>query len=136
MKTMKTMKTMKNILLIDDDKEILFILKTMITRHSNHTVVTVDSGNKAKMWLKSQAWDLIISDINLPDCNGLSMVKNIRKFNPEAKILMITGAHKMEHVIQAMHLKVDSFLLKPFGQEEFLSQVTALIKTTKKQAMR
>lgn len=122
---------MKKILIIDDDKDILFLLEKIIERCTDYTVVTVENGAQAQVWLGKNHWDLVITDVELPDCSGLSMVEQIRKHNPDAKVLMITGHHDTHTVIDALHLKVDAFLLKPFERNAFITQVKELVNTTK-----
>ena len=105
---------MKHILLIEDDKNLLNMLQLLIQRNTSFKVVTAENGVEAKTLLSDRTWDLIITDINLPDCSGLELVEFIRAHNEYAKILMITGNDDTSVAIKALNLNVDAYLLKPF----------------------
>ncbi len=122
---------MKKVLLIDDDKDVLFLLSKIIERHTDYFISTAENGLDAKSKLKDNSWDLIVTDVNLPDCKGHEIVNYARKFNSFAKILMITGDSDSRAVIEALNLKVDSYLLKPFDTSEFLSTVKNLANISK-----
>ena len=122
---------MKNILLIDDDVNLLNMLRLVIERNTKFNVATAENGESAKTQLSLKAWDLIITDVNLPDCTGLELVEYIKDYNENAKILMITGNDNIKNVIKALNLKVDTYLLKPFDLTEFLTSINKLAHLNK-----
>ncbi|MCO4821607.1 MAG: response regulator, partial [Flavobacteriaceae bacterium] len=117
---------MKHILLIEDDKNLLNMLDLLIQRNTGIDVVTAENGIEAKTLLNDRAWDLIITDINLPDCSGLELVELIRVKHENAKIIMITGNDDSNLAIKALNLQVDAYLLKPFDIEEFINAINKL----------
>ena len=117
---------MKHILLIEDDKNLLNMIRLLIQRNTCCKVVTAETGLDAKVLLSSKIWDLVITDINLPDCSGLELVGWIRAHNDFAKILMITGNDDSSVAIKALNLNVDAYLLKPFDINEFIETVNKL----------
>jgi len=117
---------MKNILLVEDDKNLLNMIRLLIQRNTNYKVASVESGLEAKVSLSKKVWDLVITDINLPDCSGLELVGWIRAHNEDAKILMITGNEDSNLAIKALNLNVDAYLLKPFDINEFIETVNKL----------
>ncbi len=122
---------MKKILLIDDDQDILFLLSKIIERHTGFFLATAENGQVAKSKLKNNNWDLVITDVNLPDCTGLDIVSFARRYNSLTKVLMITGSADANVVIEALNLKVDSYLLKPFDSNQFLERVNDLVNMSK-----
>ncbi len=122
---------MKKILLIDDDQDILFLLSKIIERHTGFFLSTAKDGKEAKSKLKNNNWDLVITDVNLPDCTGLEIVSYARQHNDLAKTLVITGDSDASIVIEALNLKVDSYLLKPFDSSQFLKRVNDLVNMSK-----
>lgn len=117
---------MKHILLIEDDDNLLNMLELSIRRSTEFNVTTAQNGTEAKALLNYNHWDLIVTDINLPDCTGLELAELIRTNNEFAKILMITGNNDTNNVIKALNLKVDAYLLKPFENNEFIDSITKL----------
>ncbi len=122
---------MKHILLIEDDKHLLNMLQLLIQRNTNFNLITAQNGVEAKALLNNRLWDVIITDLNLPDCTGLELVELIRAHNDLAKILMITGNNDTHNVIKALNLKVDAFLLKPFDNDGFIESIKKLADLNK-----
>jgi LmbE family N-acetylglucosaminyl deacetylase len=117
---------MKYILLIEDDKILLDMLQNLIKRKTACKVITAGNGKEAKQLLLEKSWDIVISDINLPDCSGLELVEFIKEHNELAKILMITGNSDSNNAIKALNLRVDAYLLKPFDHGQFINTINKL----------
>ncbi|WP_138205575.1 response regulator transcription factor [Haloimpatiens lingqiaonensis] len=67
--------------------------------------------------------DLIITDINMPEMNGLEMAKNIREILPNSKFIVITGYDDLNYAIGAVKVNAMDFLLKPIDEKEFLNAI-------------
>jgi len=118
----------KNILLIDDDKLILMTLKRLLTKEG-YKVTTAQSGVIALARIAVSDFDLIISDIKMPDMDGIETVRKIREYlaqNGKKLIpeIFITAYAKEEIYQKAIELKVAGYIEKPFD-------IKTLLKTTK-----
>ncbi len=118
----------KSILLIDDDKLILMTLKRLLTREG-YKVTTALSGQGALRRMEEDGFDLIISDIKMPQMDGIETVKKIREHlvqhgkNPIPEIF-ITAYAKEDIYKEALKLNAVGYIEKPFD-------VKTLIQTTK-----
>ncbi len=73
-------------------------------------------------------YDLIISDINMPNLNGMEMLRIIRSQNSKIPVLMISAYHDSEYFMEAIKLGVDGYILKPLIQEQFFSVLFKIIQ--------
>lgn len=89
-------------------------------------------GESALTKLKSAYFHVMITDISMPNMNGLELIKEIRTFNSELKIIVLSGYNEFEYVKEAMKYQVDNYLLKPISEQELietLRNVKHVIKT-------
>ncbi|KYH29457.1 response regulator transcription factor [Clostridium colicanis] len=76
--------------------------------------------------------DLIITDISMPEVNGIDMVKEISKFLPNCKFIIITGHDEFKYVKAAIKLRAVDFILKPIDDDEFLEAVNRAVEDLRK----
>lgn len=107
------------VLLIDDDPDILTLLQdTLCLEHDFITTATTESMT-AIDFARAQDFELVITDLNMPVADGLTVACAIKEINPEALILIITGFPTLESAIEAIRLGVYDYLPKPFSLAEF-----------------
>jgi CheY-like chemotaxis protein len=107
----------KKILLIDDDRLILMTLKRLLTKEG-YIVTTALSGQGALRRMEEDGFDLIISDIKMPQMDGVETIKKIRE-------LFITAYAKEDIYQEALSLNAAGYIEKPFD-------IKTLLQTTKK----
>lgn len=114
------------ILLVDDDPLNLQILQTMLT--AEYEVATSTSGEKALMLLKTDAWDLVISDVMMPNMSGYELTQKIReRFTlSELPVLLLTARNQLQDVYTGFHSGANDYLSKPMDALELKSRVRAL----------
>jgi len=115
------------ILVIDDDDNFIHILQRWLRDDGYTQVNCVGTGRQAAEAL-NQDWDLVISDIYLPDMGGIEIARRIRQRGLDSRVLLMTGHLTTEVALQALHHHVDGFLPKPFARRDFLDQVRQLVK--------
>lgn len=115
------------VLVIDDDK---IILKTMnnILEEEGYIVNTADSGESGIKTAKEGVYDQIFLDLNIPDMNGLEILRELRKINSEIPITIITGYGTVDSAITAMKLNVSDYILKPLDPEQILQSIRKALK--------
>ena len=116
------------ILLIEDDIRINGLV-VEILKQEGLTCVPVFDGLEAKRLLESgEQYDLIISDILLPEINGLELIKFIRQTNPHVPILMLSALGDTDDKVKGLDLGADDYMVKPFEIRELTARVRALLK--------
>lgn len=122
----------KNILVIDDEELVVESIKRLLKREG-YGVTIAASGKEALEIIKDTAFDLIVSDIRMPEINGIEIVKNIREYlkregkKPVPEIL-ITGYASDESFKRAQELKVADYIYKPFDITDFVKVVKKNLK--------
>lgn len=102
-----------SILVVDDESSIREFLQIMLKREKMH-VETAVNGRDALDKLKTQSFDLIISDIQMPEVSGLDLLAKVKEKDPDALVLMITAFGSTETAVEAMKLGAYDYLTKPF----------------------
>ncbi len=122
---------MAKILIIDDDPDIRdFLTRTL--EHAGHEVQEAANGAIGISQCCATPPDLLITDMMMPEQNGLDVITTIKHDWPHVKIIAISGGSRELHymyLIAAMDMHADLTLTKPFGQAEILKAVEALLPT-------
>ena len=108
---------MANLLIADDEKGYRDVLK-VIFEDQGHSVRTVTDGRSALELLKKGPFDAVISDVRMPDMDGIEFLRAAREFYPEIGIVMMTAFATIDTAREAFKLGADDFLAKPFNNEE------------------
>jgi len=113
---------MKRILVIDDDELFLATLERVLKKN-NFDVRTAHNGFQALEIVKSEHFDLIISDVRMPGMDGIETLNSIQTHSPMTRKIVVTGYASDTAPIQAIKLGVDDYLNKPFEMQEFMDAV-------------
>jgi CheY-like chemotaxis protein len=122
----------KKILVIEDETIITKSLKKLLEKNGYQVTVT-NSGREAVKEAESQDFDLIVSDIRMPDLDGIETIKAIRKLRtgqnkPSVPEILITGYADEDKYKNAVELKVAAYLYKPFDTSDLLKAIEQNIK--------
>ncbi|MDA8090146.1 MAG: response regulator [Nitrospiraceae bacterium] len=115
----------KKILVVDDDPVVGLSCKRILGAEG-YTVNTVTLGQEAIRRLNSEEVDILISDIRLPDINGIEVLGEARLIQPKTDVVMITGYPTLEDAKEAIRLGAFEFLEKPFTPD-FMKNVAAKV---------
>ncbi len=107
----------KKALVIDDDFSMLELMEFQL-RAEDFQVTTAENGQKAINLVKENEFDVILTDYNLPDFNGVEIVSRCKEIQPDTEIIMITGFSSTEKAIEATKAGAFWFLKKPVVFEE------------------
>jgi len=105
------------ILVIDDDPSIRNML-AIVLKKSGFQVTCTESGKTSLEKLKKESFDLIISDIKMPDIDGIELLKKIKTISPEIPVIMITAFASANDAVEAMKLGAEDYVTKPFSLDE------------------
>jgi len=123
------------ILIVENDQNLLFILSKWL-HNPLYEPIYVDNAEAALELIKSESWDCVVSDVNLPNKSGIDLLNEIkRSINANCKVMLISGYATLDMAMEAINNHADMFLLKPFTKEKFVGklQETLNIKSVKKQ---
>lgn len=124
---------MKNILVVDDDRDIGEIIQEYLSENPDYEVAFDDCAQKAIERLKGQAFDLVITDMLMPDMNGIELTEYIFQNYPNTKVLACSGGGTSGKLVagmaldQALQEGADNAIMKPFTEEELIAKVSNLI---------
>ncbi|PCJ62824.1 MAG: hypothetical protein COA79_01490 [Planctomycetota bacterium] len=120
-----------NILLVDDNDELREFLVEVLS-HENYTVAEANNGREALKLLASQSFDLVITDILMPEMEGIELVKNIKKDYPGLKLIGMTGGGELGDADKVKRMTKNfftCFLKKPFDTKEFLEKIKSSLNS-------
>lgn len=116
-------KTIKNIMIIDDEQDLCYLLSDILTKKE----YVISASYSIKMGIeaiKQKKTDLIFLDLHLPDGNALDFIPKIKKINPDILINIITAYGSEENKKKAFNNGVNAFIDKPFTEEEIINSIT------------
>jgi two-component system response regulator PilR (NtrC family) len=108
---------MANLLIVDDEPGMRQLLSHVFGR-AGHAVRAAENGGKALELLRQEPADLIVSDVKMPDMNGIELLRRLREFLPDAGVVMMTAFATVETAREAFKLGADDFIQKPFDVDE------------------
>ena len=106
----------QKILIVDDEENIRRIFKKALEQ-KKYTVHTAKNAEDALQKIKNQNYLLIFSDIFMDEMSGLTLLKEVKKINSQAKIVVMTAQDTMNNTIEAMRTGAYDYISKPFDFE-------------------
>ena len=122
---------MSNILIVDDEQSYRQLL-SLVFEGDGHSIRTASNGREALSLLHSEPADVVISDVRMPDMDGIEMLSSVRETQPDLGVVLMTAFASVETAREAFKLGADDFIQKPFDVEELKLIVK---KTLEKQAL-
>jgi len=115
------------VLLIDDDFNLSKVLSYQLEKNG-YTVATANNGKDGLDLFNKQDYNIVITDIQMPNISGIDVLRRIRKENEKVIIIIITAHGSVENAIEACKLGANDYLTKPFGQEQLLFIIEKTLK--------
>ena len=122
---------MSRILIVDDEKSIRSSID-LILRRAGHDVECVASVEEADATLRSESFDLVLSDVRLRGASGMELLKRIQKDHARVGVVMMSGFATVEQAVRAIRLGASDYLAKPFETDELLDAVDAALNSEAK----
>lgn len=120
---------MSSILVVDDDTQVLDVMSEML-KLEGHQVTLAENGKQAVEQVEAEAFDLVITDLIMPEKEGLETIADIRKLRGPVPIIAISGGGRIgptDYLETARFIGADATLAKPFGRDELINAVTSLL---------
>lgn len=115
------------ILVVEDEFALADILKTRLKKE-NYEVDIITDGEEGLYNALSEAYNLIILDIMLPNMNGIEILKKIREENINTKIIMLTAKSELDDKLTGFNQGADDYITKPFHLEEVVARVNVQLR--------
>ncbi len=115
--------------LIVDDEELIRITIKKILKEENYNVDTAEKGQVAIKKFLENSYDLVLLDINLPDINGLEVLKELKKIDPDILVIIITGYASIEDAVQAIKSGAYDYIEKPLKKNTIKLIVKLAVET-------
>jgi len=117
------------ILLAEDDSNLGSLLKSYLSaKHMEASLF--ENGIKALDSFAVKHYDLCILDIMMPEMDGLTLAREIRKINPEMPVIFLTAKSQENDILEGFKSGADDYITKPFSMEELLYRIQAILKRT------
>jgi DNA-binding NtrC family response regulator len=126
---------MANILLLDDNETFLK-LQGEFLRCSGHRVATFTDGSKALQMVHRKSFDLLITDLIMPDKEGIEIIIELHRKLPDLKIIAMSGGSRVgarDWLVMAKKLGASHTLIKPFSGEQLLEVVNSALREAESQ---
>ena len=117
----------RNVLVCDDAAFMRMMIKDILTKNGYNIAGEAENGVKAIEKYNELKPDLVLMDITMPEMDGISAVKEIKKVDPNAKIVMCSAMGQQAMVIEAIQCGARDFIVKPFQPDRVLEAVRKVI---------
>jgi putative nucleotidyltransferase with HDIG domain len=108
---------MENILVVDDEEAIREVVSTML-ESKGYRCTSVHNGRVAQEQVKLATPDLVLSDMIMPEMDGLKLLEWMRQYDPDVPVIMVTAIHDISTALEAIRRGAYDYILKPFEKEQ------------------
>lgn len=117
----------RRILVVDDEENARIALSMILTREG-FEVASARNGYEALDYLRGKEVELIITDINMPEMNGMAFLRELNRTHPASNVIMITAYGEVESYIEAMNLGAFEYINKPVKFDELKKVISKIFK--------
>lgn len=121
---------MFKVFIVDDEPFIIEGLYDIVDWAELGMEIVGQAGNGAEALeaLKQVPADILVTDISMPKMNGLNLIRHVREFQPEIKVIILSGYNEFDYLKEGMTLGIENYLLKPINLEEFKATLTTVVE--------
>ncbi len=116
------------IVIVDDEPDLLLLLKIILTEKTDYKVLTTIDPHQAIDWCREYHADLLISDLRMPEIGGIELLKIVKEIDPNLALIIITAFGTVESAVEAMRHNAFDYITKPFRKEQILTTVEKALK--------
>lgn len=119
--------TMAKVLIVDDAAFMRMMLKDILNKNGLEVVGEAVNGADAIEKYRELQPDIVTMDITMPDMDGITSVKEIRSFHPQAKIIMCSAMGQQPMVLEAIQAGAKDFIVKPFQADRVIDSINKVL---------
>lgn len=116
-----------SILVIEDEPTLARLLSYNLNREGYDVTVAENGGDGLRLAV-TQAFDLIILDIMLPGLNGFEVLSRMRERGVQKPVIILTARSAEDEIVRGLRMGADDYMTKPFGVDELLARVSAVLR--------
>ncbi len=116
------------ILVVDDEASIREMIKKGLSQMGGFNVETAQNGAEAIEKIEKEVFDLVLTDLKMPEMDGLELLKNIKGTRPEVMVILMTAYGSIETAVEAMKMGADDYITKPFNIDHLLLRISKVQK--------
>lgn len=116
-----------SILVVDDELLIRDLLYDFF-QQQGWKISVAENGEKALEILRSRKIDLLLTDIKMPQMDGLSLTSQVRELYPEIPVVLMTGYPSVETAVEGIRAKVEDYIIKPFNINKLFKSLKSQIE--------
>src|SRR4030066_1266719 len=121
------MESMK-ILGVDDEAPIREMIKKGLSQMGGYSVEVAQNGAETIEKIEKDVFDLVLTDLKMPEMDGLELLKNIKGTRPEVMVILMTAYGSIETAVEAMKMGADDYITKPFNIDHLLLRISKVQK--------
>lgn len=118
----------KNILVVDDAAFMRLMLKDILNQNGFCVLAEAANGAEAVDLYKKLKFNLVTMDITMPDMDGITAIKKIREYDPDARIIVCSAMGQQAMVLEAIQSGAKDFIVKPFDADRVVDAVRKALK--------
>ena len=119
---------MGQILIVDDEQSMREFLSICL-RRAGHTTSTIDSAEGAIAELGQREFDVVVTDLKMPNMDGMELLRRALALDPELPVVMITAHGTVDNAVEALKTGAFDYVTKPFDQDEVRAVVKKALRT-------
>ncbi|WP_299259647.1 sigma-54 dependent transcriptional regulator [uncultured Aquimarina sp.] len=123
---------MSKLLIVEDDVAFCTMLKTFLQK-KGYEVSTSFSGNEAVLQIQEHTFDIVLTDVRLPDRDGITLLDDIRAKNPKTQVVIMTGYAEIDMAVNAIKQGAFDYVSKPFNPDKILQIIEKALKANVKE---
>ncbi len=116
------------VLVVDDEKEIREVLSKALSRIAGFRVEVAENADEALQRIQKERFDLVLTDLKMPGKDGLQLLSEISKTNPDILTVMMTGHGTIDSALEAMRRGASDYLMKPLNLEEIIVRLQKVLE--------
>ncbi|NWF68218.1 MAG: response regulator transcription factor [Chloroflexi bacterium] len=122
------------LLVVDDDRDLCHFM-ALILKQMGYSVSEAYGGGDALQLLRQNIYDVVLTDIMMPQLDGIKLMKEIKDIAPDTAVILITGVPSIETAVESIKTGAHSYLMKPCSNAEICAAVESAVKTIRKNRM-
>lgn len=118
---------MKNVIIIDDEVEMTNLMERFFQRFNDVCVRKFTNSKSALSYIKRNPVDLVLSDITMPNLNGIELLKEVKAHNPVLSVIMMTAEASLDRLLKSHKYDAADFITKPINLVELEKRVQKIL---------
>ncbi len=117
------------ILIVDDELDMLVLLKLILTEKAAYEVVTTPNPLEVEHLIREKSFQLVITDLSMPGMDGIELIGVIKKIDPLVPVIVITAYGSIESAIQSTQKGAFDYITKPFRKEQIILAIEKALES-------